>query len=132
MQNNKVDAIITGADRIALNGDTANKIGTLDKAILAHHYGIPFYVAAPLSTIDFNCPDGTKIPIEQREEAEVLFANGINQEGHFVSVRLASPGSSAINPAFDVTPGNLINLFITSQGFIKPEVISSLKEKCHV
>jgi S-methyl-5-thioribose-1-phosphate isomerase len=132
MQNNKVDAIITGADRIALNGDTANKIGTLDKAILAHHYGIPFYVAAPLSTIDFNCPDGTKIPIEHREEEEVLFANGINQEGHFVSVRLASPGTSAINPAFDVTPGYLINLFITSQGFIKPEEISSLKEKYHV
>ncbi|MDK2908675.1 MAG: translation initiation factor eIF-2B subunit alpha [Bacteroidales bacterium] len=132
MQNNKVDAIITGADRIALNGDTANKIGTLDKAILAHHFGIPFYVATPLSTIDFNCEDGTKIPIEHREEEEVLFANGINQEGHFVSVGLASPGSSAINPAFDVTPGSLINLFITSQGFIKPDEISSLKEKCHV
>lgn len=132
MQKHKVNVIITGADRIALNGDTANKIGTLDKAILAHHFGIPFYVAAPLSTIDFNCIDGTKIPIEHREEEEVLFANGINQKGDLVSVRLASPSSSAINPAFDVTPGHLITLFITSQGFIKPEEISSLKEKYHV
>lgn len=126
MQQHKIDAIITGADRIAMNGDTANKIGTLDKAILARHFNIPFYVAAPLSTFDLQCPDGSSIPIEHRDEAEVLFAPGADAENRLVSLRIAAPGAHALNPAFDVTPASLIHLFITSKGLLNPADISKI------
>lgn len=109
-----VDMIITGADRIAANGDFANKIGTFDKAIVAKHFGIPFYVAAPISTFDFNTATGDDIIIEQRSEEEVTMMNG---------VRIAPVGSKALNPAFDVTPADMVTGFITEVGILKPDEI---------
>ena len=109
-----VDLIITGADRIAANGDLANKIGTLDKAIAAKYYGIPFYVAAPISTFDFSTKTGNDIIIEHRNESEVTEICG-----H----RIAPEGSKALNPAFDVTTADLVSGFITEKGILKPNEI---------
>ncbi len=114
-----VDMIITGADRIAENGDFANKIGTFDKAIVAKHFGIPFYVAAPISTFDFNTKTGKDIVIEQRSETEVTMVKDI---------RIAPVGSKAFNPAFDVTPAELVTGFITEKGILKPEDIHMVKQ----
>jgi len=122
MSQGKVDLMIVGADRIAANGDTANKIGTLEKAIAAHHYGIPFYIAAPLATFDFNCTNGKEIPIEARHEDEVLYQSGPDRNGIMHEILVASPGSGAYNPAFDVTPAELITGIITEKGIIKPNV----------
>jgi methylthioribose-1-phosphate isomerase len=122
MSLGKIDLVIVGADRIAVNGDTANKIGTLEKAIAAKEYGIPFYVAAPTSTFDVKCNDGKQIPIEERSEDEVLFQDGITSDGRHEKILVCSPGSSAINPAFDITPGRLITGIITEKGIIKPEM----------
>lgn len=121
MSLGKIDMIITGADRIAANGDTANKIGTLEKAIAARFYNIPFYIAAPTSTFDLNCPDGAAIPIEERSEDEVLFAEGVDDQGIPRKIRICSPGSHAMNPSFDVTPANLITGIITEKGIIRPD-----------
>ncbi|MFA5781991.1 MAG: S-methyl-5-thioribose-1-phosphate isomerase [Bacteroidales bacterium] len=118
MSQGKVNMIITGADRIARNGDTANKIGTLEKAIVAKHFRIPFYVAAPTSTIDLNCPMGKDIPIEHRSEEEVLYQTGLDKNGNLVEILVCSPGSNAINPAFDVTPAEFITGIITEKGII--------------
>lgn len=118
MKEGKVDLVITGADRIALNGDTANKIGTLEKALAASYFGIPFYIAAPTSTFDPECSDGSGIIVEERNENELLFYQGENHQGELVTVRMASPGSSAYNPAFDITPASLITGFITEKGII--------------
>lgn len=120
MQKGLVDLIITGADRIAANGDAANKIGTLEKAILAKHFGIPFYIAAPYSTIDMHTPSGSDIVIEERSQDELLWQTGIDARGSMQTVRVASPGSQALNPAFDVTPASLITAFITEKGIFKP------------
>lgn len=120
MSLGKIDMMIVGADRIAANGDVANKIGTLEKAIAAKEYGVPFYVAAPTSTFDMNCPDGKHIPIEERSEDEVLYQNGIGSDGRDVRVLVCSPGSSALNPAFDVTPAKYITGIITEKGIIQP------------
>lgn len=128
MSQGKVDMVIVGADRIARNGDVANKIGTLEKAIVAKEYGVPFYVAAPSSTISFGCPTGKEIPIEQRSEDEVLFQTGITEDGKFRKVLVCSPGSSALNPAFDVTPAKYITGIITERGIYKPNEINSLKK----
>ncbi|MBE6524053.1 MAG: S-methyl-5-thioribose-1-phosphate isomerase [Thermoplasmata archaeon] len=114
-----VDMIITGADRIAENGDFANKIGTFDKAIVAKHFGIPFYVAAPISTFDFNTKAGKDIVIEQRSETEVTMVKNI---------RIAPVGSKALNPAFDVTPAELVTGFITEKGILKPSEIHKVKQ----
>jgi len=116
MSQGKIDIMIVGADRIAANGDTANKIGTLDKAIASKHFNIPFYVAAPTSTIDPDCPDGSHIIIEERDQDEVLFQDGITKEGRKEKILVCSPGSPALNPAFDVTPAGLITGFITEKG----------------
>ncbi|MBE3131471.1 MAG: S-methyl-5-thioribose-1-phosphate isomerase, partial [Acidobacteria bacterium] len=137
MRRGEVDLVIVGADRIAANGDTANKIGTYEKAVLARESGIPFYVAAPTSTIDFDCPDGDAIPIEERSEDEVLTASGPEvlegegassdaSAGAIRTVRVAAPGSHARNPAFDVTPAGLIAGIITDRGLCKP---SELRER---
>jgi S-methyl-5-thioribose-1-phosphate isomerase len=120
MSLGKIDMMIVGADRIAANGDTANKIGTLEKAIAAREYGIPFYVAAPTSTFDLKCPDGSGIPIEERNEDEVLYQEGVTAEGRLERILVCSPGSSAFNPAFDVTPAKYITGIITEKGIIKP------------
>lgn len=113
----RVDAVIVGADRIARNGDTANKIGTYPLAVLARAHGAPFYVAAPASTFDPQTPAGDAIPIEQRPAAEVLECDGR---------RLAPPGADAYNPAFDVTPSELITAFITERGVLRPPFGESL------
>ncbi|MBU1026571.1 MAG: S-methyl-5-thioribose-1-phosphate isomerase [Candidatus Margulisbacteria bacterium] len=117
----KVDLIIVGADRIAANGDVANKTGTLAKAIIAKEYNIPFYVAAPTSTIDLDCQTGRRITIEQRSEDEVLYQTGLNSKGKIEKILVCSPGSKALNPAFDVTPAQYITGLITEKGIIKPD-----------
>jgi len=119
MQKSEVDLCIVGADRIASNGDVANKIGTYEKAVLAKENSIPFYVAAPLSTFDFKCKSGKHIPIEERAEEEVLFVLGY--EKGLRKVRIAPKKSKAKNPAFDVTPAKYIKGIITEHGIIKPK-----------
>ncbi len=120
MQQGKIDMVIVGADRIAANGDTANKIGTLEKAISAAYYKIPFYVAAPSSTFDINCKTGVDIPIEYRNSEEVLWTIGRSTSGKITQVLTSNPLSEAINPAFDITPYDLITGFITEKGIILP------------
>lgn len=124
MSKGKVDMMIVGADRIARNGDVANKIGTFEKAIVAKEFGVPFYVAAPTSTFDLNCVSGKDIPIEERDEDEVLYQAGPDKDGELTKVLVCSPGSKAINPAFDVTPAEYIEGIITEKGIIKPDEIS--------
>jgi len=115
MKRGEVDMMIVGADRIAANGDFANKIGTYEKAVLAKENKIPFYVAAPQSTFDFSCKSGSQIIIEERDEDEV----------HFVgSERVTPKGAKARNPAFDVTPAKYVTGFITPLGVIKPKAIA--------
>ena len=111
MRRGEVDFIVVGADRIAANGDFANKVGTYTVAMLAHEHGVPFYVAAPLSTIDLNTPDGDAIPIEQRSAREMT---------HIGAVQIAPAGASVWNPAFDVTPHRLVSGFITERGIVRP------------
>ena len=118
MSQGKIQLMIVGADRIAANGDVANKIGTLEKAIAAKYYGIPFYVAAPSSTFDPDCPTGKEIIIEERDQEEVLYQTGQDQEGKIHKIRVAAPGSAASNPAFDVTPAKLITGIITEKGIV--------------
>jgi S-methyl-5-thioribose-1-phosphate isomerase len=120
MAQGKIDLVIVGADRIAANGDTANKIGTLDRAILANYYQIPFYIATPTSTFDLDCCSGDEIIIEERSQDEVLFQEGMDENGAWHKIRVSSPGASAFNPAFDVTPAQLITGIITEKGIIKP------------
>ncbi len=114
-----VDMIITGADRIASNGDFANKIGTFDKAIVAKHFNIPFYVAAPISTFDLSMGSGREIVIEQRSQDEVTIMNG---------VRIAPESSQAFNPAFDITPVELVTGFITEKGILRPDEIHFMRD----
>lgn len=121
MQQGKIDMLITGADRIAKNGDTANKIGTLEKAVLAKEFNLPFYVAAPMSTFDKSALSGDDIPVEIRSEEEVLFISGEDVNGTMHEVRIASPGSHAYNPAFDITDKKYITAFITPMGIIAPK-----------
>lgn len=123
MSKGMIDMVIVGADRIARNGDTANKIGTLEKAIAAKYYGIPFYVAAPLSTFDFNCNNGNDIIIEERNQDEVLYHEGLTSDNKLEKIFIACPGSQAVNPAFDVTPAGLITGIITEKGIIKPDFV---------
>jgi methylthioribose-1-phosphate isomerase len=111
MQRGQVDLIVVGADRVAANGDVANKIGTYTLAVLAARHGLPFYVAAPLSTIDRKVPDGTAIPIEERAAVEVTGFRG---------ERWAPEGVAVANPAFDVTPAELVTALITERGIVSP------------
>jgi methylthioribose-1-phosphate isomerase len=120
MAQGKIDLFIAGADRIAANGDTANKIGTCEKAIVARHYKVPFYIAAPTATIDPDCASGAHIPIEERSANEVLFQSGPDSAGRHRTIRTAAPGASAYNPAFDVTPARLITALITERGVVRP------------
>jgi methylthioribose-1-phosphate isomerase len=118
MRQGKVDLVVVGADRIAANGDTANKIGTYGVAVLAREHQIPFYVAAPLSTVDLATPDGDHIPIEERAAKEVT---------HVAGAQLTPDGALVWNPAFDVTPHRLIAGIITERGIFRPPYIESLK-----
>ncbi len=127
MAQNSIQKVIVGADRIAANGDVANKIGTFTKAVVAFEYGIPFYVAAPLSTIDFECPTGADIPIEERTPEEVLYTWGMADNGEFLRVRTTPAESSAKNPAFDVTPAKYVTGIITEQGIHAPADLHQLK-----
>jgi methylthioribose-1-phosphate isomerase len=121
MQRGEIDLVIVGSDRVlGRTGEVANKIGTYTKAVLAHRHRIPFYVAIPLSTIDWNLRSGADIPIEERSEREVLGAWGVTAAGRRVWVRVANPGSGARNPGFDVTPPELITGIITPVGIFRP------------
>jgi methylthioribose-1-phosphate isomerase len=122
MSKDQIQMVITGADRIAINGDVANKIGTLEKAIIAKEYNIPFYVAAPLSTFDISCRTGKDITIEERDEEEVLYQSGLDDRGKISRIRVSAPGSHALNPGFDITPSNYITGIITEKGIITPSV----------
>jgi len=128
MQRGEIDMVIVGSDRIAANGDVANKIGTYSSAVVAKEHGIPFYVAAPTTTIDPDCPSGMNIPIEERSGDEVCFTWGWSDEGHFIRVRTTPHASTARNPAFDVTPAKLVAGIITEQGVVAatPEGIASV------
>ncbi|MFO0944943.1 MAG: S-methyl-5-thioribose-1-phosphate isomerase [Planctomycetota bacterium] len=118
MQQGKVDAVVVGADRIAANGDTANKIGTYSVAVLAQAHGVPFYVAAPSSTFDFSLASGAEIPIEYRDPKEIT---------HGMGKQTAPEGVDVFNPAFDVTPARLIAGFITEEGVIRPPYLENLE-----
>ncbi|MFC2160243.1 S-methyl-5-thioribose-1-phosphate isomerase [Acidobacteriota bacterium] len=119
MQQGEISLVITGADRIALNGDTANKIGTYTTAVLAQEHGLPFYVAAPLSTIDFEISDGSQIPIEERDPREVR-----EIDGRLITL----PQIEVRNPAFDVTPAKFISAIITEAGIARPPFDKSLSQ----
>jgi methylthioribose-1-phosphate isomerase len=118
MKKGDVDFVVVGADRIAANGDVANKIGTYTVAMMAHAHGVPFYVAAPLSTIDLETPTGDAIPIEQRNAREIT---------HFGPTRVAPEGASVWNPVFDVTPARLVAGIITEKGIVRPPFDESLR-----
>ncbi len=119
MRQGKIDAVIVGADRIAANGDVANKIGTYTVAVLAREHGIPFYVAAPFSTVDLETPDGSQIPIEQRSAQEVT---------HLAGKQIAPDGVNVENPAFDVTPHEYVAAIITERGVARAPYAESLRE----
>jgi methylthioribose-1-phosphate isomerase len=119
MRQGKIDTVIVGADRIAANGDVANKVGTYTVAILAKEHGIPFYVAAPFSTVDLATPDGSRIPIEQRASSEVT---------HLAGKQVAPDGVSVENPAFDVTPARYVTAIITERGIARDPYADSLRE----
>jgi len=118
MHRGEVDLVVVGSDRIAANGDIANKIGTYSVAVLAKENGVPFYVAAPMSTIDFDCPSGDRIPIEERDRTEVteLFGTQVAPDG--VGVR---------NPAFDITPARYVHAIVTERGIARPPFTQSLQ-----
>lgn len=115
----KIDVAIVGADRIVRNGDTANKIGTYNLAVICNHFNIPFYVAAPYTTIDFNLNSGEEIPIEERDKDEVIF---------FRNQKIAPENVNVWNPAFDITPANLITGIITDKGILKPSEVVNMNK----
>ena len=118
MQKGAVDAVVVGCDRVAANGDVANKIGTYSVAVLAQRHGIPFYVAGPTSSIDIDCPTGKEIPIEQRDPEEV---------SHIFGRALAPKGVKTLNPAFDVTSQDLVSAIITEKGVIHPPYAQNIR-----
>lgn len=122
MQKGKVDCVLVGADRIAANGDVANKIGTYSLAVLAREHNVPFYVSAPVSTLDLSLPDGMGIPIEQRDPDEVRWIQG---------VRVIPDDVSVENPAFDITPYRFVSAIVTDSGICRPPYVESLKEAAH-
>ena len=119
MLDGQIDLVVVGADRIAANGDTANKIGTYTVAVLAKEHGIPFYVAAPWSSIDLTKPDGSTIPIEERHPKEVT---------HVGANRLAPEAAAVRNPAFDVTPHRYITAIVTDRGVFHPPFSKTLSD----
>jgi methylthioribose-1-phosphate isomerase len=128
MRRGEVDLVIVGADRIAANGDTANKIGTYEKAVIARENGIPFYVAAPRMTFDIKCPTGKDIEIEDRSPDEVNWVWGVDEAGAYTRVRVSAEGTTVLNPGFDVTPARYITGFITDVGVLKPPFTRRIRE----
>jgi methylthioribose-1-phosphate isomerase len=118
LSQNKIDCVVVGTDRTAANGDVANKIGTYPLAVMARRHGVPFYVAAPLSSIDLNCPDGSAIPIEERSGRELT---------EYAGKQIAPKGVHTFNPAFDVTPAELVTAIITERGIAYPPYTESLR-----
>jgi methylthioribose-1-phosphate isomerase len=118
IQRGLVDLVLTGADRIAADGDVANKVGTYGRALAARAHAVPFHVAAPLTTFDRGCASGDDIPIEERDPDEVLWVEGAGEAGAPSRVRVAPPGTLAVNPAFDVTPHRLVTGFVTEVGLV--------------
>ncbi|NQX88821.1 MAG: S-methyl-5-thioribose-1-phosphate isomerase [Halioglobus sp.] len=116
MRQGRVDCVIVGSDRTAANGDVCNKVGTYLKALAARANDVPFYTALPESTIDWSCVEGGQIPIEERDESEVLRVAGLDSDGDLCDVGLAASGSQALNQAFDVTPADLVDTLITEYG----------------
>ena len=121
MASGKIDAVLVGADRIAANGDTANKIGTLGVAILASHFGVPFFVVAPTSTVDLSLASGRQIPIEHRDASEVT---------HPFGTQTAPDGVEVFNPAFDVTPAEMVSAIVTENGVARAPYLESLARVC--
>ena len=119
MKKGHIQAVVVGSDRIAANGDVANKIGTYMVAVLAKQHGIPFYVAAPMSTVDFDCPTGDEIPIEERDVREVT---------HVQDIQLAPEGIEVGNYAFDVTPNEIVDAIITEKGVARKPYKEALQE----
>ena len=117
LSQGKIDAIITGCDRVAANGDTANKIGTFSLSVLAKHFGVPMYIAAPTPTIDLACPNGEAIPIEERDGDEIRYIRG---------VQVAPKGVKVFNPAFDVTPHENLSAIVTEKGIVRPPYTANL------
>jgi methylthioribose-1-phosphate isomerase len=117
MAQGEVDVVVVGADRVAANGDVANKVGTYPLAVLAHHHGVPFVVAAPTSTIDLATADGDAITVEERPDAEVT---------HLGAIRTVPPGTRARNPAFDITPARLVSAVVTERGVARPPFAATL------
>jgi len=132
MRRGEVDIVIVGADRIAANGDTANKIGTYEKAVLARENGLPFYVAAPTMTFDIKCPTGKGIEIEERNPDEVNWVFGVDEDDAFRRVRITAEGTTVLNPGFDVTPAKYITGFITDIGVLKPPFGRSIRDALRV
>lgn len=126
LMRGEADMVITGADRVASNGDSANKVGTYLKALAARAAGLPFYIAAPHSTLEFNCPDGATIPIEDRGAEEVCVVRGMREDGAIADLRLAPAGTRALNPAFDITPAGLITGIITERGVTAANALAEL------
>jgi methylthioribose-1-phosphate isomerase len=120
MAQGKVDIILTGADRVASNGDAANKIGTYMLAVLARHHGIPFYIVAPRSSFDLAIKTGKQIPIEERKSEEVT---------HYAGVATAPKSVKVYNPAFDVTPAELITGIVTEYGIIRPPYLKNIRSR---
>ena len=118
MQREEISAVVVGADRIAANGDVANKVGTYTLAVLARSHGVPFYVAAPTTTVDLGTPSGADIPIEERGREEVAC---------FAGVATAPPGVAVFNPAFDVTPADLVAAIVTEKGVVKAPYEAGLR-----
>ena len=129
MQKGLVDAVIVGSDRTTINGDVCNKVGTYLKALAAWDNNIPFYAALPTTTIDFDLENGSEIPIEEREEDEVLTMTGRTKSGKTEKIRLTPAGIEASNPAFDVTPSKYITSLITEKGVINADLESIIKLK---
>jgi methylthioribose-1-phosphate isomerase len=123
MRQGKIDLCFVGCDRVASNGDTANKIGTYNLALAAYAHGIPFYVVGPTSTVDLQLPSGEEIPIENRPASEITWVEG---------VRIAPAGADASNPAFDITPAQFITAIITEKGIAVPPYQESLARLCGV
>jgi methylthioribose-1-phosphate isomerase len=124
MQHGQVDLVIVGTDRVTANGDVANKIGTYLKALAAKDNDVPFYVALPYTTIDWQLGDGMQIPIEERGVQEVLAMTGRLPDGSVATVEIAAPGSPAANPAFDVTPARLVTALITERGVVAADAMA--------